>query len=113
MRHRLTKALIVLPAALASLPALAQTATDQPDYWYHGWNWGWGHMLFGSLMMILLWGGLILLIALAARWLGGRSSQDAAPTAPRGSALDILEERFAQGDIDKEEFEDRKRLLSN
>ena len=113
MRHRLTNALIALPMALASLPALAQTTTDRPDYWHYGWDWGWGHMLFGSLMMILFWGGIILVIVLAVRWLGGRSSQDAAPAAPRRSAFDILDERFAGGEIDQEEFEERKRLLTN
>ena len=113
MRNRLMTALTAMPLAFASLPALAQTATDRPDYWHYGWEWGWGHMLFGSMMMILFWGGIIFVIVLATRWLGGRSSQDAAPTAPRGSALDIVEQRFARGDIDKEEFEDRKRLLSN
>ncbi len=104
---------MALPAALGSVPALAQTSADRPDYWHYGWDWGSGHMIFGSLMMILFWGGLILLIVLAARWLGGRLSRDAGPAAPRKLALDILEERFARGEIDKEEFEERKRLLSN
>jgi putative membrane protein len=106
-------ALIPLSAALVPLPALAQTAADRPDYWHHGWDWGWGHMLFGSLMMVLFWGGIILVIVLAVRWLGGKSSHGAAPPASRKGALDILEERFARGEIDKEEFEERKRLLSD
>ncbi len=113
MRKKLMNALMPMSLTLASLPAAAQTVTERPDYWHYGWEWGWGHMIFGSLMMILFWGGLILLIVLAARWLGGRLSRDAGPAAPRTSALDILEERFARGEIDKEEFEERKRLLSN
>ena len=113
MRRRLTNALMALPAALASVPALAQPPADRPDYWHYGWDWGWGHMIFGSVMMILFWGGIILVIVLAVRWLGGRSSQGAGSQSPGKRALDILQERFARGEIDKEEFEERKRLLSD
>ena len=113
MRRRLTNALMTLPAALVSVPALAQKSADRPDYWHYGWDWGWGHMIFGSLMMILFWGGIILVIVLAVRWLGGRSSQGAGSQLPGKRALDILQERFARGEIDKEEFEERKRLLSD
>ncbi len=111
MRRRLTNALMALPAALVSVPALAQTSADRPDYWHYGGDWGWGHMIFGGLMMILFWGGIILVIVLAVRWLGGRSSQRAEPQLPGKRALDILQERFARGEIDKEEFEERRRTL--
>jgi putative membrane protein len=37
MRRRLTNALMALPAALGSVPALAQTSADRPDYWHYGW----------------------------------------------------------------------------
>ena len=113
MRKKLMNALIPMSLTLASLPAAAQTTGDRPDYWHYGWDWGWGHMMFGGLMMILFWGGIILVIVLAVRWLGGGSSDGAAPLAWRKGALDILQERFARGEIDKEEFEDRRRLLSD
>ncbi len=109
MRQLLTTALAA-PTFLASLPALAQATADRPDYWHYGW--GWGHMLFGSLMMILFWGGIILLIVLVVRWLGGGSVRET-PQPPRNKALDVLKERFARGEIDKEEFEERSRLLSD
>ncbi len=64
-------------------------------------------------MMILFWGGIILVIVLASRWLGGGSSRSTAPPAAAKTPLDILQERFARGDIDKEEFEERRRLLSD
>jgi len=111
MRRRLTKALMALPAALVSVPALAQTSADRPDSWHYGWDWGWGHMIFGSVMMILFWGGIILVIVLAVRWLGGGSWQGAGSQLPGKRALDILQERFARGEIDKEEFEERRRTL--
>ena len=64
-------------------------------------------------MMILIWGGFILVFVLAIRWLGGGSSRSTAPPAAGKTPLDILQERFAGGEIDKEEFEERKRLLSD
>ena len=111
MRRRLTNVLMALPAALVSVPALAQTSPDRPEYWHSGWNWGWGHMMFGGFMMILFWGAVILMIVLAVRWLGGRSSQGAGSQLPEKRALDILQERFARGEIEKEEFEERRRTL--
>ena len=111
MKNKMTKALMALPAVLASVPALAQTPAERPDYWHSGWDWGWGHMFFGSLMMLLFWGGIILLVVLAVRWFGSGSSHAKTPEDSRNKALDILQERFARGEIDKEEFEERRRLL--
>jgi len=113
VQRRLTNAFMALPALLTSLPAQAQTAAGRPDNWHYGWDWGWGHMIFGSLMMIVFWGGLILVIVLAVRWLGGASSREAGSPPSRNRALEILQERFARGEIDKEEFNERRRLLSD
>ena len=97
-----------------SLSTLAHSATAQADNWAGGWHdgWGWGHMFFGSFMMLLFWGGLILLIILAVRWMGSGPARGGEGPPPENRALDILEERFARGEIDKEEFEERRRLLS-
>lgn len=111
MRRRLTTLALALPAALISIPAFAQTLADRSDYWHY--SWGWGHMIFGSVMMIVFWGGIILVIVLAVRWLGGDSERGAGLQPRTKTPLDILYERFARGEIDKEEFEERKRLLSD
>ncbi len=114
MRKRLMQILLTLGAVFASLPTWAQGGGDRPGYW--GWghmmDWGWGYMIFGGLMMVVFWGGIILLIVLAVRWIGG-SSADHTPSPASKSALDILNERFARGEIDKEEYEERKNLLSS
>jgi putative membrane protein len=98
---------ITIPATV-----IAQTVPDRPVYWHCGMQWGWGHMVFGSLMMLLLLGAIVALIILAARWLGGSTSGGAGSMPAPRTSLDILKERFARGEIDKQEFEERRRLLS-
>lgn len=113
MRKWMMNALLALSFAIATLPAHAQVATERPDYWHYGGGWGWGHMIFGSVMMLLFWGVVIVGIVIVVRWLAGGSSQESGSSPARRRSLDILEERFARGEIDKEEFEERKRLLSD
>lgn len=112
MRKRLLLFMGGLAAATAALPAYAQGMAEGPGYWRHGWNWGYGHMMFGGLMMLLFWGGLILVIVLAVRWLGGSPGPELRAPGSK-TPLEILQERFARGEIDKQEFDERKRLLSD
>jgi putative membrane protein len=94
----------------AGMPASVQSAAAQSGYWHDGWAWGSGHMMFGGLMMLLFLGGLIAAIVFIVRWvIGGNSSKES--TAEKNKGLQILWERFARGEIEKEEFEERKRLL--
>ncbi|MFA4975222.1 MAG: SHOCT domain-containing protein [Candidatus Paceibacterota bacterium] len=75
---------------------------------YNGYG-GWGGMmgfLGGGIMMILFWAIVIYFIV----WLvrnnkinGGNSNK----------ALDILKERYVKGEIDKKEFEEKKKDLDS
>lgn len=106
---------LYLPLLLAmSFSMRASSAAVQADTWGGGWHdgWGWGHMFFGFFMMLLFWGGLIILIILAVRWMGSGPARGGDGLAQGNRALDILEERYARGEIDKEEFQERKQLLS-
>jgi putative membrane protein len=76
------------------------------------WGDGWGGMIFGPFMMILFVAAIVVLAVVALRWLG--STGHGAPQTPPGKTpLDILEERFARGEIDGEEFEERRRTLGD
>jgi len=97
-------ALLLAPwAGSVALPAEAQVYRE--GVWY---VWGWGPMLLGALLMIVFWTAVITLVVLLVRWLVG-TPREQSPSKP--SAIEILEERFARGEIDREEFEERRRVL--
>jgi putative membrane protein len=106
---------------IAGLPltAWAQTSdTPTRDFrYYHGpgmmWGgdyWGGFGMVLGPIFMVLLLVGLVVGIFLVLRALGLTSS-GVMSNRPADSALAILKERYARGEIDSKEFEERKRLL--
>ena len=100
----------VVLGSVVSSQALAAASGD-----YHGsmWHGGWGGMIFGPLMMILVVAAIVVLVVVALRWLGS-TGHGTAPQAPPGKTpLDILQERFARGEIDREEFEERRGVLGD
>ncbi|WP_240319087.1 SHOCT domain-containing protein [Acidibrevibacterium fodinaquatile] len=72
-------------------------------------------MIFGPLFMILVLAAVIVVAVLAVRWLGGPWQAAGPPPLPPASrtALDILNERFARGEIDQAEYEAKRRLVSH
>jgi len=98
-------------ALLVSSPVLGQQ-TQGPGYGPHMWNGGWHGWFFGPIMMIVFIAVAVVVIVLLVRWLGG-PGHGVGLHHPPGSRtpLDILKERFAKGEIDKEEFEERRRVL--
>ena len=99
-------------AALTALTVPAVVCADAAGEgaYGHGHMWGGGGVgwIFGPVMMILFVALTVAVIVLVVRWLGG-------PGTTQGrkgkNALDILEERFARGEIDKAEFEERRQAL--
>ena len=79
------------------------------------YEWGWRmHPMWGSgwgigmmIMMALFWGAIIVAVILGMRWFVGQNKN-----SPGDSAMTILRERFARGEIEKDEFETKKRELS-
>lgn len=65
---------------------------------------------FGWIFMLLFWGLVILGIVAIVKWLA--SAGASGNTAKSKTALEILEERYARGEIDREEFEQKKRDLA-
>lgn len=77
----------------------------------HGNNWNWG---MGMGMGMGWWWIIGLIIVIAIVWMVAKTmSQTKDPNNLPGSksALEILKERYARGEIDKHEFEERKKGL--
>jgi putative membrane protein len=105
--ERLARSIMLLPG-IGMVPVVVW-AQDRP---WDGWGmhpmWGvWGLWGIGMMLaMFVFWGLVIAGIVLGIRWL-------AAERRPRQSdrALAILRERYARGEINREEFEARRKDL--
>lgn len=94
-------------AVLAPAWAQGQYESGPPVMWWAG---GWFGVILGPLIMIVVLVLVIAAVVLVLPRVGG-SGHDGAP--PACKAFEILKERFARGEIDKEEFEERRRLLGD
>lgn len=84
------------------------------------WHWGDGRDdgfdMAGGIMMMIFWVVLIVAVVLLAVWLIRQSQVGGAPptvwTGGGETPLDVLAKRYARGEIDKAEYEEKKRDLS-
>ena len=81
-------------------------------YWPYGNYFGWssGSMIGwvgGGIMMVVFWGLIIYLIVWAVKKMSGTDSHS------NSNALDVLKDRYAKGEIDKKEFEEKSRDIKS
>ena len=86
----------MIPIANTPPPALAD-----PSDWGHMDGWGWGMAVFGWLLLTLM----VVLVAWVV-WAAARRS-GGTPTLI-GTALEVLDERYARGEIDRKDYLQRK-----
>lgn len=70
------------------------------DYEGYGMGWHW----LGWLGMAFFWLVLVLLVLAAVKYLMGNRRSNAPDGERKPDALVLLEERYARGEIDREEF---------
>ena len=100
-------------AGLAALPTLAP-AQGGPGYYADHMMWGGGYGWFlGPLMMVFWLALLVGAVMLISRWLGASGHIEPRRADAGSDALDIIRARFAKGEIDKVEFEERRALLGS
>ncbi len=82
---------------------------------YGGWGMmepgiigGFGWMWLMPIFMIVFWGLVIWGIVALVRGLSGSRGSD---SSKANSALEILKRRYAEGEIDKKEYEEKKKDL--
>jgi len=116
-KNRLQKGLMWFLAVLVLSnlylsPALAQSG--RYSNWHMG-RWmmgGWGTGWFGMIFMLLFWGLIIVGLVFLIRWLIQSTGDRGYSGVSMGSnAMDILKERYARGEINRDEFESMKKNL--
>lgn len=102
----MTKIIFTIAMALLILPSLAFAQND--EYGRMGGRW---HMMHygGFMMWILLIIGVILFVFLIAHLL---KTKDNKPKS-KGNAMDTLKNRYARGEITKEEYEQLKHDIAD
>jgi putative membrane protein len=84
----------------------------------NGWDGGYGGgtSFIGGILMMVFWVaiivGIVLLVVWLTRQVAGGQTQGHAGGGNSVSALDILKMRYARGEIDKTEFEEKKKDLT-
>lgn len=103
---------IILPAVAAITGLLAGTGNAFADTGYGGYGnhpMMWGNWFMGPVMMLLMVAVVVVAVVVVLR-IFGHGGQTAG-SATHDRALAILNERFAKGELDKAEYEDRKKTL--
>jgi putative membrane protein len=104
------KSFLIAITMILVVPALALANGGQCGMW--PWMMTWGHGM-GWLMMIfmfLFWGAIIAGFIVLLRMLFSKNIKETGIESPE-TALDILKTRYAKGEIDKEEFEEKKLVI--
>lgn len=70
------------------------------------WDGGWG--IVWGLAMAAFWIAVIVVIVVMLRAVARRPD-----AVSRGSALELLEERYARGEVTRDEFLDRRAVLTD
>lgn len=112
----------LIAATIATVhPAIAQVGEipDRGAPYFHGHDMMWGGsqwggfgMILGPIFMILIVVAIIAGTVFLVRYFGG-TAMTGGGHAAHDRALALLKERYAKGEIDSKEFEERKRLLAD
>lgn len=80
--------------------------------WDSGSSFPWFGMFFGPVFMIIFTVIAVLIVVFLVRAFMGPGWQDRPPMRESRTALDLLKERFARGEIDRAEYEERRKIVS-
>ena len=94
-------------AAIGMMASAAIADVGEGYYGHMGGGYGMGYGFLGGFAMVFFWLVTIVLAVVAVRWITEQGSRK------ESSALDILKERLAKGEIDAKEYAERKAALES
>ncbi len=107
MKHILSALLTLSGIAIFSASAIADGGYGGI---YGDHQMMWGNWVMGLIMMLVMVIIVVVAIVLVLKAFGLGGHENANPSSS-SRALGILDERFAKGEIDKDEYEERKKAL--
>jgi putative membrane protein len=103
---------LMVMAFFSAKPALAQWGKNQGRQMGLGMMGGWGMGWFGGILMIIFWILIVVALVYFIRWLIPSTGRKHIDVAGSNRALEILQERYARGEIDKAKYETMKMDLA-
>jgi putative membrane protein len=79
-------------------------------------DFGYGYtpfMGFGFIFMILFWGLIVWGFVVFVKWIAGQNNGTQTKNGEGKSAVEILKERYAKGEVDKNEFDEKMKDLKD
>jgi len=96
---------------LAGAVALLGAGCSRYPYGMRGGDWG--HMMNYGYGGIFMWLLIILVVVVALYFIFAQSRSDLLPPPKQETPLDILKNRYAKGEITRDEFDQMKRDLED
>ena len=97
-RSLITSILISIGILLFTACETNQSMMD--GYGTHGWGMGWWWIIVVIFLITIVW--------IVIKYVNQNQNSGSGK-----SALEILKERYASGEIDKQEFEEQKRIINS
>ena len=115
MKSIITGAMTAMVLSIVFFPstqALAQWGGNQGWHMGSGMMGGWGMGWFGGIFMMIFWVLILVGLIFLIKWLIQSTNRAKSDAGNGNSALGILKERYARGEIDTAKYETMKLELS-
>jgi len=96
----------------SSTTALAGWRENQGWHMGPGMMGGWGMGWFGGIFMMIFWVLVLVGLIFLIKWLVQTTNRAKSDAGNGNRALEILKERYARGEIDIAEFEEKKKVVA-
>ena len=103
---------LILAGFLAAILLPGVASAQMMWGWGNGWSMMGGFGIFGIILSIIFWVLVIWAIVALVRWGVWSSHGGRGHWRQEDSAIQILKDRYAKGEINKEEFEQKMKDLT-